>query len=69
MGFLRISSEAAFDLLATHSQHTNIKLASTAADLVELANDPHQIALLDTFVAELQRSMDRRTRKGAAHGG
>jgi len=69
MGFLRISSEAAFDLLATHSQHTNIKLASTAADLVELANNPHQIALLDTFVAELQRSMDRRTRKGAAQGG
>lgn len=69
MGFLRIGSEAAFDLLATHSQYTNIKLASTAADLVELANNPHQIALLDTFIAELQRTMDRRTRRGAAQGG
>jgi hypothetical protein len=69
MGFLRIGSEAAFDLLATHSQQTNIKVASTAADLVELANNPQQIALLDTFIAELQRCMDRRTHKGAAQGG
>lgn len=69
MGFLRIGSDAAFDLLATHSQQTNIKLASTAADLVELANNPHQIALLDTFIGELQRCMDSRERKGAAQGG
>ncbi len=69
MGFLRIGSEAAFDLLSTHSQETNIKVASTAADLVELANNPHQIALLDTFIGELQRCMDRRTQKGAAQGG
>jgi hypothetical protein len=68
MGFLRIGSAAAFDLLAAHSQQTNIKLSSTAADLVELANNPHQIALLDAFVGELQRSMDRRTGKGAVPG-
>jgi hypothetical protein len=53
MGILRIGSDAAFDLLSTHSQHTNIKLSSTAADLVELANNPHQAGLLDTFVQEL----------------
>ena len=53
MGILRIGSDAAFDLLSTHSQHTNIKLSSTAADLVQLANSPHQAALLDTFVQEL----------------
>ncbi|WP_457972688.1 PAS and ANTAR domain-containing protein [Arthrobacter sp. D1-17] len=69
MGFLRIGSEAAFDLLATHSQQTNIKVASTAADLVQLANNPHQIALLDTFIGELQRCMDRRAQRGAAQGG
>jgi hypothetical protein len=53
MGILRIGSDAAFDLLSTHSQHTNIKVSSTAADLVQLANNPHQAALLDTFVQEL----------------
>jgi hypothetical protein len=55
MGVLRIDSEAAFDLLAKYSQDTNIKVASTAADLVQLANTPQQAALLDTFVQELQR--------------
>jgi ANTAR domain/PAS fold len=55
MGVLRIGSEDAFDLLAKYSQDTNIKVASTAADLVQLANSPQQAALLDTFVRELQR--------------
>ncbi|MFF2314861.1 PAS and ANTAR domain-containing protein [Arthrobacter sp. NPDC058097] len=55
MGVLRIGSEAAFELLARYSQDTNIKVASTAADLVQLANSPQQAALLDTFVQELQR--------------
>jgi len=55
MGVLRIDSEAAFDLLAKYSQDTNIKVASTAADLVQLANSPQQAALLDTFVQELRR--------------
>jgi len=60
MGSLRIGSEAAFDLLSTHSQHTNIKVYSTAADLVQLANDPQQIALLDAFIGELQRTSGHR---------
>jgi ANTAR domain/PAS fold len=55
MGVLRIGSGAAFELLARYSQDTNIKVASTAADLVQLANSPQQAALLDTFVQELQR--------------
>jgi hypothetical protein len=55
MGILRIGSEAAFDLLAKYSQDTNIKVASTAADLVQLANSPQQSALLDTFIQELRR--------------
>ncbi|MFP3461856.1 PAS and ANTAR domain-containing protein [Arthrobacter globiformis] len=55
MGVLRIGSDAAFELLAKYSQDTNIKVASTAADLVQLANSPQQAALLDTFVQELQR--------------
>jgi hypothetical protein len=55
MGILRIGSEDAFDLLSTYSQETNIKVASTAADLVQLANSPQQAALLDTFVQELRR--------------
>ncbi|MFC9354627.1 PAS and ANTAR domain-containing protein [Arthrobacter sp. NPDC057013] len=58
MGVLRIGSEAAFDLLARHSQDTNIKVASTAADLVQLANSPQQAALLDTFVQELRRQSE-----------
>ena len=60
MGILRIGSQAAFDLLARYSQDTNIKVASTAADLVHLANNPQQAALLDTFVQELQRGPDGR---------
>lgn len=55
MGALRIGSDVAFHLLATYSQHTNIKVASTAADLVQLANNPNQHALLDTFIEELRR--------------
>ena len=55
MGILRIGSEAAFELLAQYSQDTNIKVASTAADLIRLANSPDQAALLDAFVGELQR--------------
>jgi hypothetical protein len=55
MGALRIRSDAAFQLLATYSQQTNIKVASTAADLVQLANNPQQHALLRTFIDELHR--------------
>ena len=55
MGILRIGSEAAFDLMAKYSQDTNIKVASTAADLVQLANSPQPAALLDAFVQELRR--------------
>jgi hypothetical protein len=65
MGILRIGSQAAFDLLATYSQETNIKVASTAADLVRLANNPQQAVLLDTFVQELQRGTDGRAVRDA----
>lgn len=68
MGILRIGSDAAFNLLATHSQHTNIKVASTAADLVQLANDPHQIALLDAFVEELHHPSGHGAGRGAGRG-
>lgn len=62
MGILRIGSGAAFDLLARYSQATNIKVSSTAADLVRLANGPEEAALLDAFVQEL-----RQRSEGPAH--
>jgi hypothetical protein len=68
MGILRIGSDAAFDLLAIYSQHTNIKLSSTAADLVQLANNPNQLALLDTFVQELCRPSENQQGRDAVPG-
>ena len=65
MGILRIGSEDAFDLLSTYSQETNIKVASTAADLVQLANSPQQAALLDTFVQELRRPSENQVESQA----
>jgi hypothetical protein len=53
MGALHIGSDAAFNLLVRYSQHTNIKLARTAADLVYLANKAQEPALLDSFITEL----------------
>lgn len=66
MGILRIGSVDAFNLLATYSQATNIKVASTAADLVQLANSPQQAALLDTFVQELRRPSESQAAKSPA---
>jgi hypothetical protein len=68
MGILRINSEAAFDLLSIHSQHTNIKVCSTAADLVQLANNPQQIALLDAFIEELRHPSGRRVESDTMPG-
>lgn len=68
MGALRIGSDAAFQLLATYSQHTNIKVASTAADLVQLANTPQQHALLDTFIEELRRPAEIRSEGDSVPG-
>lgn len=68
MGALRIGSDAAFHLLATYSQHTNIKVASTATDLVQLANSPHQHALLDTFIEELRRPSGAQTDRDSVPG-
>lgn len=68
MGILRINSEAAFDLLSIHSQHTNIKVCSTAADLVQLANNPQQIALLDAFIEELRHPTGRRAESDTVPG-
>lgn len=55
MGALHIGSEEAFKLLVSHSQHSNIKLARTAADLVDLANSAKDPALLDGFIHSLHR--------------
>ena len=55
MGALHIGSEQAFKLLVSHSQHSNIKLARTAADLVDLANSAKDPALLDGFIQSLHR--------------
>jgi hypothetical protein len=55
MGALHIGSEEAFKLLVSHSQHSNIKLARTAADLVDLANSAKDPALLDGFIQALHR--------------
>jgi hypothetical protein len=68
MGALRMGSDAAFQLLATYSQHTNIKVASTASDLVQLANNPHQHALLDTFIEELRRPSEIRSEGDSVPG-
>ncbi|WP_314193504.1 PAS and ANTAR domain-containing protein [uncultured Arthrobacter sp.] len=69
MGILRIGSEAAFDLMAKYSQDTNIKVASTAADLVQLANSPQPAALLDTFVQELRRPSESHADSAAEKDG
>ena len=69
MGILRIGSEAAFDLMAKYSQDTNIKVASTAADLVQLANSPQPAALLETFVQELRRPSERHADSPGLKGG
>lgn len=69
MGILRIGSGAAFELLAQYSQDTNIKVASTAADLVRLANNPEQAALLDAFVQELRRRAEGHAGSPADRGG
>jgi hypothetical protein len=69
MGILRINSQAAFDLLSIHSQHTNIKVCSTAADLVQLANNPQQqMALLDAFIEELRHPTGRRAESDSVPG-
>ena len=68
VGILRIGSAAAFDLLAQYSQDTNIKVASTAADLVRLANSPEQAGLLDAFVQELRRRSEGHAENPADRG-
>ena len=55
MGALHIGSEEAFKLLVSHSQHSNTKLARTAAELVDLANSAKDPALLDGFIQALHR--------------
>jgi hypothetical protein len=60
MGALHISAEDAFNLLVSHSQHSNIKLARTAAALVDLANNAKDPALLDSFIQALHRGPFRR---------
>jgi hypothetical protein len=69
MGALHIGADEAFNLLVSHSQHTNIKLARAASDLVDLANTAKDPALLDSFIQALRRGPVRR-RHGAVgvHG-
>ncbi len=55
MGALHIGSEEAFKLLVSNSQHCNVKLARTAADLVDLANNSKDPAVLDGFIQALHR--------------
>ena len=59
MGRLGIDAQAAFSLLGVHSNHTNIKLATIAAQLVGLAEDPRDAAALTTLVNDLQRHTAR----------
>lgn len=69
MGALRIGSEEAFKLLVAHSQHSNIKLARTATELVALANNAKDPALLDGFVQALHRGpAGRRPGTTGVHG-
>ncbi|MGZ4662241.1 MAG: PAS and ANTAR domain-containing protein [Arthrobacter sp.] len=65
MGALRIGSEEAFQLLVAHSQHTNIKLADTAADMVHLASNVQEPALLDGFIKALGRGAASRQARAA----
>ncbi|WP_427173082.1 PAS and ANTAR domain-containing protein [Arthrobacter sp. 92] len=68
MGALRIGSEEAFQLLVAHSQHANIRLADTAADMVRLASDVQEPALLEGFIKALRSSAaSRRSRAATAH--
>jgi hypothetical protein len=60
MGALHIGSEEAFKLLVNHSQHRNIKLARTAAYLVDLANNTNDPAALDCFIQGLHGGAARR---------
>ncbi|KIS29339.1 response regulator receiver protein [Arthrobacter sp. SPG23] len=69
MGALRIGSEEAFRLLVGHSQHSNIKVARTAADLVALANNAKDPALLDGLIQALHRGpAGRRSGTIGVHG-
>jgi hypothetical protein len=68
MGALHIGSDAAFNLLVRYSQYANIKLARTAADLVRLANNAKEPAMLDGFIKELHcGSPSHRSRTGNLH--
>ena len=68
MGALHIGSEEAFKVLVSHSQHSNTKLARTAADLVDLANSAKDPALLDGFIQALHRGpLRHRSRVVGAH--
>ncbi|MET4589401.1 PAS and ANTAR domain-containing protein [Arthrobacter sp. 754] len=54
MGRLLIGSEAAFQLLVTHSSHRNLKLAVVAAEILRLAALPEGPAELDAAIREMQ---------------
>ncbi|MGM9473858.1 PAS and ANTAR domain-containing protein [Pseudarthrobacter sp. YS3] len=54
MGRLLIGSEAAFQLLVTHSSHRNLKLAVVAAEILRLAGLPEGPAELDAAIREMQ---------------
>jgi hypothetical protein len=60
MGALHIGAEEAFNVLVGHSQHTNVKLAKAATDLVDLANNAKDPALLDGFIQGILRRPVRR---------
>jgi hypothetical protein len=56
MGYFRIDSETAFQLLLNRSQNTNTKLARLAGELVESAENRDYAAFLDEFALALRAS-------------
>ncbi|WP_160667937.1 PAS and ANTAR domain-containing protein [Pseudarthrobacter sp. ATCC 49987] len=55
MGRLSIGADAAFSLLSVHSNHTNKKLAAIASQLVGLAEEPRNAAVLTAVIHDIQR--------------
>lgn len=54
MGYLGIGSDAAFGLLLTRSQHTNVKVARIAAELVDAADTPAGPGRVQALISSLQ---------------
>lgn len=61
MGYFNVGSAEAFDRLARHSQHTNIKVSALAARLVAAADDGHLHDVLHNWPTTLAPQQHKTT--------